>query len=321
MKLIVSNPPHWHAGVSEKRIFMDFTLALLPALFYAVLLYGIDAVRVVSLSVSTIILWEIFFNKLFKKRIQTLNGNAIYYGLLFALILPPSVPWWFIIIGGFLIIFIGREIFGGIGCNPFNPVLVGFAILRISWPVYLNYNLASVNYPVDFDIHFPLTVFKNGGFHLLSDFKSLDLLLGKQVGGMGAAAIFLILIGGLYLLVRKRISWEIPFFFILGILSMSAAFWLINPGESANPIFHLLTGNAMICIFFMANDYSSSPVNFWGKVIFGLGCGFLTVIFRVWSIHGDGVVFALLIMNLFTPLLDKIKKHKPVENYFDLEKG
>ena len=310
MKLVVSSSPHWHGKFTVSKIHYNFIVALLPAAIFALFNYGMHAARVMALAVATALIADIIIRLSFRKTVTATDGSAFLIGLLFALILPPSVPFWLVIIGSFLCILIGKEIFGGLGSNPLSPVLVGWAILHISWPGYLNFNLAAANYNLDFPLHYPLTMLKNGGTELISDFNFLDLLLGKQVSGMGAAAILLVLIGGIYLLLRKIITWEIPLSFAAGVLIMSFIFWLSNSVTYANPLFHLVTGNVMIGMFFLATDYSSSPFNRWGMIVFGLGCGVLTIILRAWSIYPDGVLFAILIMNLFTPLLDRIK-NKP----------
>lgn len=314
MKLVVSSPPHWHGKLSVSKIHHNFILALLPAVIFSLFTYGMHAVRVIALAVASAVIADILIRKAFKKQVTATDGSAFLIGLLFALILPPSVPYWFVIIGSFLCVVMGKELFGGLGSNPLNPVLVGWAILHISWPGYLNFNLGAANYDLAFPPYDPLTMLKNGGTEMISDFNLIDLLLGKQVGGLGAAAILLILIGGIYLLVRKIITWEIPVSFAAGILIMSTIFWLSNSAVYANPLFHLLTGNAMIGMFFLATDFSSSPYNKWGKIIFGLSIGVLTVIFRAFSVNPDGVIYAILIMNLFTPLLDRVKnKPMPLE--------
>jgi electron transport complex protein RnfD len=313
MKLVVSSPPHWHVKLTESRIHLDFIIALVPAVIFAVLTYGMHAVRVIALAVSAAVLSEIVIRKLFKKPLTFTDGSAFLIGLLFALLLPPSVPFWLVLMGTFLCIFIGKELFGGLGSHPLNPVLVGWAIIQISWPGYLNINLATANYNLGYDFHYPLAALKKGGIEAISDLNLLDLFLGKQSGGMGAVAIPLILLGGIYLLLRKRITWEIPFSFAVGVVLMAVIFWAGDPATYTNPLFHLLAGNVMIGIFFLSTDYSSSPFNRWGMVVFGLGCGFLAVILRVWSITPHAVPFAILIMNLFTPLLDRIKrKPKPI---------
>jgi electron transport complex protein RnfD len=308
MKLIVSSPPHWHDGGSIAKIHFQMILALLPALALGVYTYGLDAARVVSLAVATAILSELLIRTLFRKPTGVTDGSAILIGLIFAMLLPPSIPFWVVIIGVFFSIFIGREVFGGLGSNPLNPVLVGWAIVRISWPAYFDMNMMAVNYDLGFNFRYPLTILKKGGVDFISGFKPLDLLLGKQVSGLGSAAILLILVGGIYILIKKVITWEIPASFAAGILVTSTFFWLVNPAAYANPLFHILTWNVMMGIFFLSTDFSSSPFNRWGMIIFGFGCGFLTIILRAWSNYPDGVFFAILIMNLFTPLLDGVKK-------------
>lgn len=317
MKLVVSSSPHWHVRLTESRVHLDFIIALIPAVIFAVLTYGIHAARVIALAIATTVISEMLIRKVFKKPQTITDGSAFLIGLLFALLLPPSVPYWLVIVGGFLCILIGKELFGGLGSHPLNPVLVGWAITQISWPGYLNINLAAANYDLGHNFYYPLAMLKTGGNAAISDLNLLDLLLGKQVGGTGAAAILLILIGGIYLLLRKRIAWEIPLSFAVGVFMMATIFRLSDPAAYACPIFHLLTGNIMLGIFFLSTDYSSTPFTRWGMILFGLGCGFLTIILRTWSIHTHAVPFAILIMTLFTPLLDRIKrKPKPIKIFY-----
>lgn len=306
MKLLVSNPPHWHSGLSEMKIYRDYIIGLIPAIIHALYFYGMHAARVMTLCVAVAILSEIGIRKLFKKSADPYNGSAVYLGLLFAMLLPPTVPYWLVIIGVFISIFMGREIFGGAGSNPFNPVLVGMAVLELSWPSYLNVNMTSVNYNLGFDCHSPLAALKTAGADYASKFSLLELSFGNQVGGIGSVAMIFLLIGGIYLLIRKVVNWEIPLFFAIGVVAMAAILQVSDPQAFACPWFHLLTGNVMIGIFFLSTDYASSPFNNPGKIIFGFGCGFLTVIFRALSVHEDGVIYAILIMNLFTPMLDKL---------------
>jgi len=310
MRLIVSTAPHWRQKLTVSEIHTHFIVALLPAVLFSVYMYGIHAARVICLSIFVAVLSEIGIRKLFKKTATVTDGSAFLIGLLFALLLPPSFPYWIVILGSFLCIFIGKEIFGGLGSNPLNPVLVGWAITRISWPSYFNFDLAMVNYDLGFSTNYPLGVLKQGGAEFLDNFDLFDLLLGKQVGGMGAAPIILLLIGGLYLVCRKLIAWEIPFSFLFGVLALSFIFQLADSSLYADPLFHVVTGNIMLGAFFLSTDYASSPFTRWGMLVFGLGCGVLTVIFRVWSVYPDGVVFAILIVSLFTPILDKLR-HSP----------
>jgi len=321
MKLLVSSPPHRHSGAKEYMIYRDFIIALLPAVIHSLYFFGMHAARVISLCIAISLLSEILLRKLFKKKSDPYNGSAVYLGLLFAMLLPPTVPYWIVIIGVFLAVFVGREIFGGAGSNPFSPVLVGMAILELSWPAHLNVNLNSVNYDLGFDYQSPLTALKFAGADYTSRFSLFELGLGNQVGGIGSVAILFLILGGIYLLARKVIRWEIPLFFGLGVTLTAAVFRAIDPGVFAFPWFHLLTGNVMIGMFFLSTDYSSSPFSNPGKIIFGLGCGILTVLFRAMSVHEDGVIYAILIMNLFTPMLDKMARRPKVLKLHILDEG
>jgi len=321
MKLIVSSPPHWHSGSSEFKIYRDFIIGMIPALLHSLYFFGMHAARVIALCVAVSVMSEIFAKKIFKKKSDPFNGSAVYLGILFSMLLPPTSPYWLVMIGIFLTVFIGREIFGGAGSNPFSPVLVGMAILELSWPSHLNVNLNSINYNLGFDCHSPLTALKSAGADYTSKFSLFELGLGNQVGGIGSVAILFLLLGGIYLLFRRVIRWEIPIFYALGVTVTAEMFRLMDPHSFACPWFHLVTGNVMIGMFFLSTDYSSSPFSNPGKIIFGLGCGILTVLFRAMSVHEDGVIYAILIMNLFTPMLDKLVRRPKTLNLHILEEG
>jgi electron transport complex protein RnfD len=243
-----------------------------------------------------------------KRPISLTDGSAALSGLLLALILPASTPWWLVAIGSLVGVVVGKQIFGGLGGYPFNPVLIGWAIIRISWPGHLNFDDVLVNFNLgNIPMEYPLTTLKVSGATELSKFSYLNLFLGKQLGGIGAAATLWLIIGGLFAIVRGYIPWRIPASFILGVFLVSGLYWLVDKTEYANPVFHILTGNVMIGAFFLATDSTTSPVNNWAMVLFGLGCGILTVIIRIYGQYPDGVIFAILLMNMVNPLLDKIR--------------
>lgn len=310
-ELIVSPAPHLHSGEGISKIMYTFVIALLPAVIFSISVFGMHAVRVITLSIASAMASEWFIQKLFRRPVTIHDGSALLTGLLLALIIPPSVPWWFIAAGCFVTILIGKQLFGGIGYSPLNPVLVGWAILRISWGDYLNFNIAMVNYDLPYSYMYPLALIKQSGVSAISDLNYMDLFMGKQVGGMGAAPVLLVLIGGLILLLRGAVSWWIPVFFLIGTAVTAWLFTFINGSLYAGPLFHLLTGNVMLGAFFLATHYSSSPVNKLPMALYGLGCGFFVIVFRSWSYYPDGVVFAILIMNLLNPLLDKITPKVP----------
>jgi electron transport complex protein RnfD len=326
--LILSPAPHLHFGTSIRGTMYAIVIALLPVIIFAVYSYGWHAVRVISLGISGAMLWELLIQMAFRRPVTVFDGTAMVSGLVFALILPPSAPWWLIIIGTLVSMLIGKHIFGGSGSNPFNPVLIGWAAITLSWKDYLNFDFAMVNYDMSFAYGYPLSILKKAGVAGLSVFNmdiqniwagKLDLFLGKQMGGLGTVAGYLILIGGVFLILRGIISWRIPFFFFLGVFATSWLFWMVNKESYADPVFHLLTGSVLFGAFFLATDFGSSPVNKTAMALFGFGCGIFTIIFRVWSVYPDAVPFAILIMNMLNPLLDKIRPRVPGINLMKVE--
>jgi electron transport complex protein RnfD len=304
---IISYKPFWHNKTRGAFVHYNILLALVPAAILGMCHYGMHAVRVICIAIAVSMAAEAIIQKLFKKPVTVYDGSAAITGFILALILPASVPVWLVIIGCIVAILVGKQVFGGLGSNPLNAALVGWAILRISWGDYLNFDFAVVNYDPSFSIKYPLSVLKAGGVEALEDFATADLFLGKQVGGIGASAVYLLLLGGLYLILRGIISWKIPLAFLFGVAVTALLFQSADCAKYASPYFHLVTGNVMIGAFFIATDYSSSPNHTWGQILFGLGCGILTVIFRIWSVYPDGVVFAVLLMNIITPLFDKVR--------------
>jgi electron transport complex protein RnfD len=265
------------------------------------------AVAVVSLSISTAILWELLINRLTHRDITIGDGNAALIGLLFAMLLPATIPWWIVVVGTFLAVVIGKQIYGGIGGNAFNPVLVAMAILMISWNDYFDFDEALVNYDLDFTMAYPLTQLKYFGVSAIDGFTAGNLLLGRQSGGIGATFGLGLILGGIYLMVKRMIRYEIALSFIAGIFITAIAFHMADPGQYARPVFHLLCGYTLIGAFFLATEDSSSPVNTIPMLIYGAGGGMLTILIRTIGSYVDGVVYAILIMNLVNPLLDKIR--------------
>lgn len=306
-KFIVSHAPYWHEGSSVFSRSYHTMLATLPAVLLGFLHYGFPAVGVVCLSVSTAILWELLINRITKQDITIGDGNAALVGLLFAMLLPATAPWWFVVVGTLLAIVIGKQIYGGIGGNTFNPVLLAMAILMVSWRDYLDFDEALVSYDFSFVAAYPLAKLKYLGISALDAYSTSDLLWGRQTGGIGAASGIWLIVGGIYLIAKRIIRWEISISFIAGIILAALAFYIADPSRFAGPVFHLLCGYTLIGAFFLATEDSSSPVHFIPMLIYGAGGGILTVLIRNLGNYIDGVVFAILIMNLVNPLLDKIR--------------
>lgn len=302
--LVVSYSPHWHCDDTVSSAMYTFVLALMPTTLFGLYLYGMDAARVIAVAMVSCVASEALIQRLFRKPVTVTDGSAVLTGLLLGLILPASAPYWLVTVGGLVSILVGKQIYGGLGSNPFNAVLVGWAVVKISWKARMDLNLAFVNY--DLDMAYPLGLLCKGGAAAIGKLSLLDLFLGKELGGIGCASDLLICLGGVFLIWRGLISWRIPAFFLIGVVLASSAFWMADGARYAPPLFHLVTGDTMIAAFFLAPDYASSPVNPRGKVLFGLGCGVLVAVLRVWSIYPDGTFFAILLMNLFSPLLDRV---------------
>jgi electron transport complex protein RnfD len=222
------------------------------------------------------------------------------------MLLPATAPWWIVVIGTGIALVIGKHIYGGIGANPFNPVLLAIAILMLSWGKILDFNTALVNYAFNFNPVYPLTLMKSFGASAVKGFELKDLLMGRQIGGIGATCGIGLIAGGIYLMLRGYIRWEIAISFLVGVAATALCFNKVNP-VYAGPGIHLLTGYTLVGAFFLITEDSSSPVNFIPMLIYGAGAGILTVLIRNIGAHVDGVVFAVLIANLINPLVDKIR--------------
>ncbi len=306
-KFIVSHAPFLHNGSRISERSYNTMLAALPAVLLGFFHYGIPAIGVVSLSISSSIIWEFLMNYVTKRPKSIGDGNAALIGLLFAMLLPATSPWWLVITGTFVSVVIGKQIFGGIGGNPFNPALIGIAILMVSWKNFFDFDNALLNYDLGFTMVYPLAALKHFGVSAVDSFTISDLLLGRQTGGLGATFGIGLIAGGIYLILRGFIRWEISLSFLVGVLITAFIFNLYDSSRYAGPFFHLLTGYTLIGAFFLATEDSSSPVNFIPMLIYGAGGGIMTVLIRNIGAYVDGVVFAIILMNLVNPLLDKIR--------------
>ncbi len=306
-KFIVSHAPFWHNSSSiPERTYHSF-LAALPAAIVGIHYWGLPALAVVALSIASAVLWELVINHVSKLAVTIGDGNAALIGLLFAMLLPATTPWWAVITGTFVAVILGKQIFGGIGGNSFSPVVLSVAILSISWPHLFDFDGMLVDYDLDFVMVYPLAAAKHFGAGAVADFSFGDLLLGRQVGGIGATFGLGLIAGGIYLIIRGFIRWEISISFLAGVFAAALIFSLIDPTRYAGPMFHLLTGYTLIGAFFLATDDSSSPANFVPMLIYGAAGGILTVLIRNIGAFEDGVIYAVLVINLVQPLIDKIR--------------
>ena len=306
--LIVSHAPFWHDGSGIPERSYHTIIAALPAAAVGVAYYGAPALGVISLAISTAILWELLLCYASKRPITVGNGNAALIGLLLAMVLPASSPWWLVVIGTFLAIVIGMQIFGGLGANPFNPVVLALAILMVSYKNHLDFDAGLVNFSLAFPSSTdPLAALKAFGPAAVEHLSPADLFLGKQIGGLGSTCGLALFIGGAYLIARGIIRWEISVAFIAGVFICATLFNMADPTQYASPVFHLLTGYTLIGDFFLATESSSSPVNFVPMLIYGALGGVMTVLIRNIGAYVAGVIFAILLINLINPLVDKIR--------------
>ena len=241
-QLIVSHAPFLHDGGRVPERNYNILVAALPAVIMGCILFGVPALGVIALSVSSAMVWELGICKLRKSEPKIADGNAAVIGLILAMLLPAQVPWWFVITGTFLAIVLGQGIYGGIGGNPFNPAVVSALILAISWGNYFDFNEAYINYELAFAPIYPLTALKSFGPDAVANFTPADLLMGKQIGGIGAVFGIGLIIGGLFLIIRGIVRLEISLTFLAGVFITAMVFNMVDPEKYANPMFHLLTG-------------------------------------------------------------------------------
>ncbi|NNF98949.1 MAG: RnfABCDGE type electron transport complex subunit D [Desulfobacteraceae bacterium] len=306
-KFIVSHAPFWHIGSGIPERNYNMIIAALPAVLMGFTVFGIPAVGVIALSVAFAVLWELAVNYVSKRPYTVADGHAIYIGLIFGMVMPATVPWWLILVGTFLAIVIGKEIFGGIGSNPFNAVALAYAILLVSWGIHLDFNAKLANYTFDFPAAYPIAALQAFGPSATEPFSLLGMFMGQQVGGIGSVCGIAIVLGGVYLILRGFIRWEISVSFVVGVFVTAFLFNVYNPAVYGAPLFHLVTGYTLIGAFFLATDDGSSPVNFIPMLIYGALGGVLTVLIRNIGSYVDGVFFAILLINVVNPVLDKIR--------------
>lgn len=318
--LTISPSPHIHADNTVQKLMFGVIISLIPALAMSFFVFGINSLYVMALSVLFCVGTEYFLTKyLLKRETSVLDGSAIITGILLGFNVPSSLPWWALLIGSIVAIGVGKTAFGGLGNNPFNPALVGRVFLLISFPVQMtSWPLPFVSRFQFFDVTTgatPLAIIKEGldagkpVSELMSQIPSyLSLLLGELGGCVGEISAVGLIIGFLYMLWKKIITWHIPVSMLGTIFLLTGILWLINPEEYIDPVFHLLTGGVMLGAFYMATDYVTSPMTFKGMLIYGIGIGVITVVIRVFGSYPEGVSFAILIMNGFVPLMNKFIK-------------
>ena len=310
-KLIVSPSPHLHTKTSTKSLMRDVVIALLPAVVVSVLFYGWSELLVLGVSVASCVLLEYLITKYLLKTSCTIGDwSAVITGVLLALNLPATTPWWVVFIGAVVAIGIAKMTFGGLGQNLFNPALVGRVFLLISFPTYMTDWTKPqgfiTNSIVDaYSGATPLGIAKGFGPEATEAMDYLNMLFLNIGGSAGELSAIALLLGFAYLLIRKVIKPYITLSIIATVAVFSGIFWAINPAEYTDPLFNILSGGLLLGAIFMATDYVTSPMSTWGGVVFGVGIGLITMLIRYFGAYPEGVSFAILIMNSVVPLLNK----------------
>ncbi len=311
-KLIVSPSPHIHGGDTIGKNMYGVLIALVPAFLVSLYYFGLGALIVTLTSVAACVLFEYLIQKFLMKEEPTLcDGSAILTGVLLAFNLPSNLPLWIIAIGALAAIGIGKMSFGGLGNNIFNPALVGRVFLLISFPAQMT------TWPVPG--HFPMTYTDaQTGATVLSALKEgitdvpsyTDMLLGHMGGSLGEVGAIALILGFLFMLARKIITWHIPVTILVTVAVFSGIMHAIDPVRYASPLIQLLSGGLLLGAIFMATDYVTSPMSKKGMIVYSIGIGVLTVIIRLFGSYPEGMSFAILIMNAFTPLINSYMKPK-----------
>jgi electron transport complex protein RnfD len=304
---ILQSSPHFRDKDSVPKIMSAVLISLFPAFLASLYFYRLRALGLLLSCVIPCLVTEALFLKLRKKSLHPLrDGSAIITGILLAMTLPPSLRLDSAAIGAVVAIAIGKQVFGGLGYNIFNPALVGRAFLQTAFPVAMTTWIAPATLKIDTTTFAtPLASLKFHNAVALGTLTPLkDLFWGNIGGCLGETAAFALLLGGLFLLSRRVIDWRIPLGIILSLSAFTGFFWVTNPGKYANPLFHVLAGGLLLGAIFMATDLVTSPIVSLATWIYSLGIGFLVGLIRLFGGYPEGVMYSILIMNAFVPLLN-----------------
>lgn len=306
--MLVSPSPHIHANVSTRSLMHDVIIALTPAIVVSVLFYGWSELLILAVSVASCVLLEWAITKYMLKAPSTIGDmSAVVTGLLLAMNLPSTTPWWVVFIGALVSIGVAKMTFGGIGQNPFNPAITGRVFLLISFPTYMTDWTVPQGFIHSSDAVSGATLlgrYAEGGVEAVAGTDYLNTLFLNIGGSAGEISTLALLVGFAYLLVRKVIKPWITLSIFATIAVFSGIFWMIDPSTYTDPLFNLLTGGVVLGACFMATDYVTSPVSNLGGVIYGIGIGLLVMLIRYFGAYPEGMSFAILIMNMVVPLLN-----------------
>ena len=299
--LKMSASPHVHSPVTTTFLMLDVIIALIPALAWSVYVFGFRALAVTLVSVCSCVVFEFLYRKLMHKSDTIGDLSAVVTGILLAFCLPPSIPFWMVVVGAFFAIVIVKQLYGGIGKNVVNPALAARVFLFLSFSNEMSHFDAPHTSVDAVASATPLALLQKGE---VPDVSLLDMFLGEMPGCLGEVSVTMLLLGGLYLLLRRVITWHIPVSYIGTVAVLTLLFPAGSMSGTQFMLYELCSGGLMLGAFFMATDYVTSPVTSKGRLIYGVGCGLITVFIRSFG-YPEGVSFAILVMNLFTLALDK----------------
>ncbi len=298
-KLISSISPHFHSRLTTSKIMLDVVIALIPAAIASVVIFGARSLLVIGVCVAVCVFSEWGFEKICKKENTITDLSAVVTGMLLAFNLPVSIPLWQAAFGSLVAIVVVKQLFGGIGQNFANPAITARIIMMTAF----SGTMTSWVFPDASSSATPLALMSKGQTSSLPTY--LNMFLGYHGGCLGETCTLALLLGGIYLLVKRVISWHTPAAFI-GTVALMSFFC------GKDVLYQLMAGGLMIGALFMATDYASTPSTKWGKIIFGIGCGLITVLIRFWGNFPEGVSFSILLMNILTPYIEKLTRVKPL---------
>ncbi|NEX14480.1 MAG: electron transporter RnfD [Prosthecochloris sp.] len=311
VNLKVSNAPFVRSKDSIESVMYNVALALAPATVMSVYLFGMRALVLTVVCILSCIAFEWLMDKARNKPNSCLDGSALVTGLLLALNVPANLPLWMVVTGSFIAIVATKHVFGGLGYNVFNPALVARVFLLISFPAAMTSWPMPAPFSFDMMVDMetgasPLGILKTDGVQAaLASLSLMDGFYGTMTGSLGETSALALLAGAVWLWYKKYITMYIPLTIMGSVFLFTGLFHLIDPGTYASPAFHMVTGGLILGAFFMATDMVTSPLSIRGQLLFGLGCGLLTAVIRLWGGYPEGISFAILIMNSFVPLIDR----------------
>ncbi len=311
--LYLSSSPHIRAGQDTAQVMRAVIYALLPACAVSIYFFGLPALLVLIVTTGSCLATEALCRKLMRLPASLNDASAALTGILLALNLPPHSPWWLALLGGAVAVGLGKQVYGGLGHNPFNPALVARVVLLISFPVQMTTWHAPTPLASGIDAVTTATplgqmktaVMMTGQLPPELTGRFGEYFLGHMAGSLGEVSALALLAGALYLFWKKILTWHIPTAYLGTVVVLAGAFWLIDPQRYPSPLFHLLTGGLLLGALYMATDMVTSPITVRGMLVFGAGCGVLTVLIRLFGGYPEGVSFAILLMNAATPLIDR----------------